>query len=543
MRLADEAGTARILTAPFPAVFMQHLISRIRKGERSIVTRPTDTRELSMRNVSKSFAGVPALTNVDFHVRGGEIHALLGANGAGKSTLMKILSGAYEADQGDVEIAGSSYTLRSPADAKAAGIHCVYQEVDTSLVPHLSVSENIFLDRLATSKTKAWLRWGKLHLEAEAVLKRLSLSISPRVLVRDLSLSEKQLVLIARLLAQDAKFVILDEPTAPLSLEEADKLFGIMKGLKESGIGVIFITHRLPEVFQVCDRITIMRDGQRVVTENSELMDAAGVVKAMLGKSFEEEFPKLPAEIGAPVLTVKGLVSGKRVRGVDLEVRRGEIVAVVGLVGAGKTELSRVLFGADPADQGSITVNGRVANMRSPSDAVRYGLALVPEERRKEGILVRESVLHNLSVPILKRISRLGFLSGRAERAHANGQVAELGIKIASAAQSTGFLSGGNQQKVAIGKWLGTDADVFLFDEPTKGVDIGAKSDIFRIIGKLAQQGKGILYLTCEFTEALGLADRILVMCDGVIVKAFARGEATQEDLLLYASAIREEHV
>lgn len=507
------------------------------------MTQLTNAAELTMRNISKSFAGVPALNSVDLHVRGGEIHALLGANGAGKSTLMKILSGAYEADEGMIEISGNFYTLSSPADAKAAGIHCVYQEVDTSLVPHLSVSENIFLDRLATSKGKAFLRWNKLHEEAEAVLKRLGLLITPRALVRDLTLAEKQLVLIARLLAQEAKFVILDEPTAPLSLEEADKLFGIMKGLKEAGIGVIFITHRLPEVFQVCDRITIMRDGQRVVTESTERMDAASVVKAMLGKSFEEEFPKLTAAIGEPVMTVKDLVAGNRVRGVNLEVRRGEIVSVVGLVGAGKTELSRVLFGADAAQSGTVTVKGQAARLRTPTDAVQSGVALIPEERRKEGILVRESVLHNLSLPLLKSISRLGFLSGSAERSYANSQVSELGIKAAGITQLTAYLSGGNQQKVAIGKWLGTEADVFLFDEPTKGVDVGAKSDIFRIIGRLAQQGKGIVYFTCEFAEALGLADRILVMCDGVIVKSFARGEATQEDLLYFASAGREELV
>jgi simple sugar transport system ATP-binding protein len=450
--------------------------------------------ELNMRNISKAFAVVPALNDVDFNLRGGEIHALLGANGAGKSTLMKILSGAYEADDGTVDIAGESFVFRSPADSKRAGIHCVYQEVDTSLVPHLSVSENIFLDKL-----------------------------------------------IARLLAEEAKFVILDEPTAPLSFEETDKLFGIMKGLKESGIGVIFISHRLPEVFRICDRITVMRDGGRVLTERTEDIDVAGVVRAMLGRSFEEEFPKLPAVIGELVLKVAGLESGRRVRGVNLEVKRGEIVAVVGLVGAGKTELSRVLFGADPAERGTVSVKGRPVKLNTPSDAVEAGIALIPEERRKEGILVRESVLHNLSLPILKSISRLGFLSGASERKFADSQIADLGIKTPSVSQLTAFLSGGNQQKVAIGKWLGTEADVYLFDEPTKGVDVGAKSDIFRIIGKLAQQGKGVLYLTCEFAEALGLADRILIMCDGVIVKSFMHGEATQEDLLYYASAGREE--
>ncbi|RKP57396.1 sugar ABC transporter ATP-binding protein [Cohnella endophytica] len=494
-----------------------------------------------MSKISKSFAGVPALKGVDFNVRGGEIHALLGANGAGKSTLMKILSGAYETDEGNIEAGGVSHAFRSPSDSKAAGIHCVYQEVDTSLVAHLTVSENIFLDNLASPKGKAWLSWGKLHDEASAVLERLGLHISPRTLVRDLTLSEKQLVLIARLSAQKAKFVILDEPTAPLSLEETEKLFGIMQGLKSDGIGVIFISHRLPEVLRISDRITVMRDGERVLTVRKEEIDSQGIVKAMLGRSFEEEFPKLQADIGKPVLTVARLEAGKRVRGVDLEVRQGEIVAVVGLVGAGKTELSRALFGADPIDRGTVAVNGKSAKLASPAEAVRAGIALVPEERRKEGIFVRESVLHNLSVPVLRAISRLGILSGKRERELANRQISDLGIKTSSATQQTAFLSGGNQQKVAIGKWLETDADVFVFDEPTKGVDVGAKRDIFRIIGTLAQQGKGILYLTCEFDEALGLADRILVMCDGSIVKSFNRGEATHEDLLKFASAVREE--
>ncbi|MBO9598948.1 MAG: sugar ABC transporter ATP-binding protein, partial [Cohnella sp.] len=313
-----------------------------------------------MRGVTKSFAGVPALANVDFGVRAGEIHALLGANGAGKSTLMKILSGAYEADEGTVDIGGVSYVFRSPADAKAAGIHCVYQEVDTSLVPHLSVSENIYLDRIAAPAGGVWIKWGMLHENAKQLLGQLGLTkLHPKTLVRDLTLSEKQMVLIARLLAEKAKFVILDEPTAPLSIEETNALFAIMRSLKSAGIGVIFITHRLPEVFEICDRITVMRDGSRVLTEQASELDASGVVRAMLGRSFEEEFPKLPATIGEKVLSVRGLESGNRVKGVDLDVKRGEIVAVVGLVGAGKTELSRALFGADPISKGTVEVAGR----------------------------------------------------------------------------------------------------------------------------------------------------------------------------------------
>ncbi|MBB6735765.1 sugar ABC transporter ATP-binding protein [Cohnella sp. CBP 2801] len=494
-----------------------------------------------MAGIGKSFSGVRALQGVDFTVAGGEVHALLGANGAGKSTLMKILSGAYETDEGEIRINGERLDIRSPSDAKRAGIHCVYQEVDTSLIAHLSVAENIMLDRLASPKGSAWLRWGNLHREAGEALARVGSRIPTRKRADELTLAEKQIVLLARLLVEEAKFVILDEPTAPLSLEEAERLFGIMNGLKKAGIGIVFISHRLPEVTRVSDRITVMRDGRVVLSEPAAGMQAGDIVRAMLGRSFEEEFPKTDAPIGDTLLEVKGLTAGHRVKGVDLTVREGEVVAVVGLVGAGKTELSRLLFGADPADQGEVALEGRKVASAAPADAVRSGIVLVPEERRKEGIFVGSSVLHNLSLPILKSLARFSFISGPGERRHAEDMIGRLGIKTPSPGQLTGFLSGGNQQKVAIGKWMSTDAKVFLFDEPTKGVDVGAKRDIFRIIGELARQGKGIVYLTCEFAEALGLADRILVMCDGRIVKQFARGEATQEDLLLYASAGRED--
>ncbi|WP_227872061.1 sugar ABC transporter ATP-binding protein [Paenibacillus albus] len=496
---------------------------------------------LRMNGIDKSFAGVAALKGVDFELQGGEVHALLGANGAGKSTLMKILSGAYAGDNGTVEIDGQPLTISSPADAKKNGIHCVYQEVDTSLVQHLSVAENIMLDRLAASEGRAWISWSKLKQEAAQVLDKLGLGININSSVSELTLAEKQLVLIARLFAQDAKFVILDEPTAPLSIEEADRLFGLMEGLKAAGIGIVFISHRLPEVFRVSDRITVMRDGDVVMSELAGAITSADVIRAMLGKSFEEEYPKLPAVIGEPILKTRGLAAGRRVRGVDLTVHGGEIVAVVGLVGAGKTELSRLLFGVDAAEGGSIELAGKAVVPRSPADAVEAGIVLVPEERRKEGILVRESVLHNLSLPILRSLSKLGFISGAKEKRHGSEVIGRLGIKASHPDIATAFLSGGNQQKVAIGKWTSTDARVFVFDEPTKGVDIGAKRDIFRIIGELAQQGKGILYLTCEFAEALGLADRILVLCDGKIVRSFQRGEATQEDLLYFASAGKEE--
>lgn len=498
--------------------------------------------QLEMNGISKSFAGVAALQKVSFSLHGGEIHALLGANGAGKSTLMKILSGAYSAESGSIVINGKEAVIASPAEAKKHGIQCVYQEVDTALVPELTVAENIWLDRMASPGGKLWVRWSAVYREAQEVLKLLDPSISLQSKVADLSLSDKQLVLIARCLAEKAKFIILDEPTAPLSQEETERLFVIMERLKQSGVGMIFITHRLPEVFRMCDRVTVMRDGQHVMTKPTEETDGKDVVFHMLGKSFDQEFPKLEAERGDLLLEAKGLSRGTKVRDVSFTLHRGEIVGVIGLVGAGKTELSRLLFGADPMDAGAIRLGGKPVKLGSPADAVEQGIVLVPEERRKQGILVDESVRVNITLPSLKKLSSFGFMRSRAEGESSGNVVNQLGVKTPSVHQLVGYLSGGNQQKVAIGKWLPTAADVFLLDEPTKGVDVGAKSDIFKIIGQLAQQGKGIVYFSCEFAEIMGIADRIYVMCDGQFVRELSRAEATQEQLLYLASAGQEAH-
>ncbi|HEX7055792.1 MAG TPA: sugar ABC transporter ATP-binding protein [Bacilli bacterium] len=491
--------------------------------------------ELNMRHVSLSFPGVKALDGVDFAALGGEIHALLGANGAGKSTLMKVLTGAYLPDEGTIEIAQKRLEIQNPADAIKHGIHCVYQEVDAVLVPDLSVGENIVLDQMADPHKGQWLRWRKLKREAQSVLARLEFPLDIARTVRGLSLAEKQMVVIARALLQKAKFIIFDEPTAPLGVEETNRLFNVMAQLKDAGVGCIFISHRLAEVFQISDRITVMRDGKRVATKQTAMTNVPEIVELMLGKPLQEEFPKITVPPGKLLLEAEGLTRGNKVKHVGLRVREGEIVGVTGFVGAGKTELSRLLFGADRLEKGTIYMKGKPLKLAHPDQAVRAGIVLVPEERRKQGILIAESVARNLSLLTLRRLSRFGFVRRKLEETHAEAVVRDLGIKTPHVRQTVAFLSGGNQQKVAVGKWLPTEAEVYLFDEPTKGVDIGAKSDIFRLIGQLAQKGKGIIYFSSEFEEILGIADRILVMCNGEIVKELSREEATSDLLLLYA--------
>lgn len=496
----------------------------------------TASYRLEMKQITKHFGGVSALNAVDFTAKGGQIHALLGANGAGKSTMMKILSGAYRADGGEIAADGKTLWIDSPADAKKCGIHCVYQEVDSALVPQLTVAENVMLDALASKESGLWIRSGERAKRAKSVLSRLGADIDVNRKISELSLAQKQIVLLARIVAQDAKAIIFDEPTAPLSDGECKALFSIMHELKDSGVACIFISHRLPEVLEHADWVTVMRDGRKVHSGPTAEIGGEGIINHMLGKTFEEEFPKRETKIGETLLKAVGLRRGHKVRGAELEVRSGEVLAVVGLVGAGKTELARILGGADKHEAGWIELRGKKTKFMQPADAIKAGIVLVPEERRKQGIFVHQSVDLNLTLPVLDKVSRLGFISRQKEKRLSSDVARSLGVKAASGDQLALYLSGGNQQKLAIGKWLESGAEIFIFDEPTKGVDIGAKSDIFRIIGDLAAAGKGIIYFTCELAEGLGIGDRIAVMTDGAVSKVFRRGEATQAELLYYAS-------
>ncbi len=495
---------------------------------------------LDMKGISIEFPGVKALDQVDFSVQSGEIHALVGANGAGKSTLMKILGGAYGHYQGDIYFDGKKVDIRYPADAKALGIDVVYQEVDTALIPYLTVAENIMLDKMANEmKGKHFIRWGDIHRSAQEVMKQVGIQLDTHTLVQDLTLAQKQMVLIARALATNTNFLVLDEPTAPLSQTETEELFRLMRDLAQNqGVGIVFISHRLPEIFEICENITILRDGKVVAETTIDQLTQQKLVELMLGRRFEETYPKMQAPIGDVIFEVRNLNEEYgRVRNVSFSVRSGEIVGITGLVGAGKTELCKTLFGAYPIQSGEILLNGKPLKMKSPHAAVQQGVALVPEERRKEGVLVEEPVFVNLTLPSLDRFTRgPAFVDTRAERATARQVIQDLGIRTPSENQKVAYLSGGNQQKVAVGKWLIADAEIYIFDEPTKGVDVGAKHDIFELIGELAKQGKGVIYASSEIPEILDISDRIYVMYDYAIVKEFETSEATEEAILFYSA-------
>ena len=489
-----------------------------------------------MEGISISFPGVKALDEVRFQVESGTAHALIGANGAGKSTLMKVLAGAYSHYTGKIRVDGKEVKIRSPKDAKDLGIEIVYQEVDSALVPNLSVAENIMLDVMVNGGGSL-VRWRKTRSEARRVLNLLNTSLEISKNVERLSLAQKQMVLIARALSRDCRLLVLDEPTAPLSHAETQELFRVVRELLLRGISVVFISHRLPELKEVCSEITVLRDGKFVDTRPMLDLEASVIVEMMLGKRLGESFPKRNVAIGEKVLEVKGLRDPGKIFGVDLFVRAGEIVGVSGLVGAGKTELCKALFGASAAKCDSASLRGKPYRIRDPQTSVSAGFALVPEERRKEGVLVQESVAANLTAASLPAFtSPLGFLRAAAEREVVRDMIKSLGIKTPNESQRVALLSGGNQQKVAVGKWLVADADIYIFDEPTKGVDVGAKSEIFELIGRLAQAGKAVIYASCEFSEILGITDRVYVLYDGAVTKEFATCETSEEELLFYST-------
>ena len=502
---------------------------------------------LGTRNVSIEFPGVKALSDVNFEVSTGMIHALMGANGAGKSTLMKVIAGSNPDYTGEVLYNGNPVELRSPAAAKKLGIQIVYQEVDMALVPNLTVAENVmFNDTVMNMKGKLFMNYAKLRADAKEVLDQLHVSIDVNRICSTLSLAEKQLVLIARAIQNECNFLILDEPTAPLSDAETDELFRVVQHLCDTrNMAVIFITHRIHEVLRICDSYTVMRNGE--VVDRSPITSettSKEIVDKMLGRSFEENFPKEVCEIGEKSFVIENLTEkDDKVKDINMYVRKGEIVGLAGLVGGGKTELCKTIFGAYKKKSGTITLNGKELKIKKPTDAVKNRIALVPEERRKEGVLVAETCIFNLAAASLDQFCNFGFVDTVKTAKNAQHYVDDLGVKTPSIKQKVALLSGGNQQKVVVGKWLAADCDVYIFDEPTKGVDVGAKMEIFRLINQIAKEGNCVIYATCENSELLYITDRMYVMFDGKIMAELETAKTSEKEIMHYATGATEAYV
>ena len=496
---------------------------------------------LKMQNISVEFPGVKAIENADITLKSGEIHALVGANGAGKSTLMKVLSGVNTHYKGQIYLDEQPVEIRSPKEAKRMGIEIVYQEVDAALVPYLTVAENIMLNQIANSMDKKiMIHWKHISEAAREILQKLNMDINVERLVSEIPLAQKQMVLIARAMVEDCKFLMLDEPTAPLSNAETEDLFRIVRELvKNRNIGVVFISHRLREIFEICERVTVMRNGN-VVDEYpvTEELTIHHIVESMLGQKVTEDRLRQTPELTEELLRLDHVSNASgSVNDVSLVVKKGEIVGISGLVGAGKTELCKLIFGADKLTKGTILLNGKKVVNTSPTTAVKNKFALIPEERRKEGIDIMAPVYDNLSrTNLTKFCNKLQIIDFKKERKSADKIIDELKIKTPGNEQMAGLLSGGNQQKVAVGKWFSSDADVYLFDEPTKGVDIGAKQEIYQLILNLTKQGKAVIYATCEFSEILSISDRTYVMYNGSVNKELATSATNEEELLYYST-------
>ncbi|AGJ87077.1 ABC transporter [Raoultella ornithinolytica] len=490
---------------------------------------------LEMNNINLAFSGFRALSNVAFTLRGGSVHALTGANGAGKSTLMAVLCGTHAHYEGEIVINNQPVSVRSPRDAKLLGIHLVQQEVDVALVPGLSIAENIMLDRLA--EPGLGFSWRAVREQAREALAQLDITLDVRRPIDSCTLAEKQQILLARALSHHCRFLILDEPTAPLDQHESERLFTVVRRLQQQGIGVVFISHRIHELKAICDTLTVLRDGKLI--ESSPMHDLSGeqIVEKMLGHELSDIFPpKRPPHGEEVLLQVDGLHDEGLLQDISLRLRKGEILGIAGLAGAGKTELCKALFGASKSRLTRGELNSQPWRPRDPADSVLRGLALVPEERRKEGIFIEEPIGMNLAVSADNSFSRWSLFGHRQAWRWAEEVIARIGIRTTGPAQTLRRLSGGNQQKVAIGKWLRGNANVLIFDEPTKGVDVKAKTDLFTLIDGLARDGKGIIYASGEFSELVGLCDRICVLWDGRIVAEIPGAEAREETLLYYST-------
>ena len=488
---------------------------------------------VSMKDIVKTFPGVKALDHVNFELRSGEVMALLGENGAGKSTLMKILSGVYTKDSGTMTIFGTEYDNLTPKQAQDVGVAIIHQELN--MCRHLSVAENMFLGREKVNGIV--LNDREMEAEAAKILGDLKIDIDPRQTVGDLPVSKQQMVEIAKALSIHAKILIMDEPTSSLTAKEIEELFRIIRQLKADGCGIVYISHRLEELKAIVDRVTIMRDGQYITDGNFADMTMEQIIANMVGREIKEQFPRVSCPKGKKIFEVKNLNAGHLVRDINFSLYEGEIVGFAGLMGAGRTETTRAIFGVDPKTGGEIFLDGKEVKISCPMDAIKAGIVLAPEDRKKDGLCTKLSIRHNLALPNLDLIcSKLGVISSKKEDDLCEKAVKDLLIKTPTVEVNAGNLSGGNQQKVVVGKWLARNSRVVIFDEPTRGIDVGAKVEIYNLMNQLKKQGIAVMFVSSEMPEVLGIADRVIVMCDGKITGEVMAKETSQNEVLKFAT-------
>ncbi|MFB0535705.1 MAG: sugar ABC transporter ATP-binding protein [Anaerolineae bacterium] len=494
---------------------------------------------LQMQGISKSYDGTQALREVDFSAAIGEVHAIVGENGAGKTTLVKIIAGALQRDAGEILLDGRPADLGTPLRARRLGIRAVHQEF--SLVPHLTVTENILMGEMPTGRLKWWVDWPTAHHRAEEILQGIGFTgINVRTPVSRLSISHQQMVEIAKAVAERPRILILDEPSAVLSQEELKRLFALIETLKEESTLILYISHRLNEVFEVADRITVLKDGELVGTMPSQETDQGQLIKMMVGRTLGEIYPRRHTQPGEEILRVESLSRGNSFKDISFSLARGEILGLFGLVGSGRTQVARCIFGAEPPASGEIRLEEKVIRPKSPRDAVKAGIALLTEDRKRDGLVMNCPIRDNVILATMEQVSRWGFLNRRQQDAQVRSKVQELDIRPPQVGRLVRTLSGGNQQKVALAKWLLSQAKVLILDEPTRGVDVATKVEIYHIIGDLADKGIGILFISSELPEILGMSDRALVIREGRLVGEFTRAEASEESLLAAAAGVSQ---
>ncbi len=488
---------------------------------------------LSLDHISKQYPGVKALDDVSIDFRQGEVHCIIGENGAGKSTLIKMISGANEPDSGTITVGGHVYNVMTPRLSKELGIEVVYQEFN--LAEDLSVAENMYLGNEIRKNGIFDIK--TIQKQAQAIFEKMRIQLDSKAIVKDLSVSYMQFVEIAKALAKNIKVLILDEPTAPLTEDEVDKLLNLVTDLKSQGYTIVYISHRLNELFRIGDRVTVLRDGKKIVTDDIANMDTNQLIAYMVGREMSFEYPQRTHEIGNVVFEAKNICSEK-VQDISFSVRRGEILGIGGLVGAGRTELVRAIFGADIMDDGEVYLDGNKIRIHRPKDAIELGMGFVTEDRKRQGLLLENSIAHNISLPILKKISRFCVVDKKKEAECAQRQKEVLHIKTPSLDVPASSLSGGNQQKVVLAKWLAADCKVIFMDEPTRGVDVGAKQEIYKLMHELAAEGIAIVLISSEMEELIGMSERIMVLHEGECTGELSKEEFNQEKVMQFASGI-----